>query len=186
MSQCKVERCSRPIRARGWCNMHYQRALKGLDMDAPPRGRYTPVTCRVEGCGRFSYRKDLCSKHYQRLLAGTDLERPEPDRAIWSDGYVSRQGYRVRSRTVDGKYERKLEHRIRMEEHLGRPLLRHENVHHINGDRLDNRLENLELWSTLQPKGQRIEDKLAWAKEILRIYGDKQEFAQTVREQENE
>ena len=43
-------------------------------------------------------------------------------------------------------------------------------MHHKNGDRLDNRPENLELWSTAQPKGQRVEDKLAFARRLLDLY----------------
>jgi hypothetical protein len=58
-----------------------------------------------------------------------------------------------------------------MEAHLGRLLLPGENVHHINGVRNDNRLENLELWVTEQPKGQRVVDLVPYWKEMLERYG---------------
>lgn len=60
----------------------------------------------------------------------------------WRGGrYIDGQGYR-RIWTPDG-YQ--LEHRVVMERRIGRPLAPHETVHHRNGDRLDNRPQNLEL-----------------------------------------
>jgi hypothetical protein len=76
--------------------------------------------------------------------------------------YIDSNGYRILYIWQEGKRCQKLEHRVVMERLLRRPLEPHENVHHKNGVRHDNRPENLELWCKPQPCGQRVDDLVTW------------------------
>jgi hypothetical protein len=73
---------------------------------------------------------------------------------------VDKTGYIYTYRPGSTKKERTqvYEHRLVMEQMLGRELTEHETVHHKNGKRTDNRPENLELWSSRHPRGQRVSD----------------------------
>ncbi len=57
-----------------------------------------------------------------------------------------------------------------MSQMLGRPLEKGETVHHKNGNKLDNSPENLELWSGNHQPGQRVEELVEWAEQIIEKY----------------
>lgn len=152
--------------------------MNGMEPDAPPKLSVPGGRCPIEGCGRKILKNKLCQPHFMRLERyGDPLAKPikkskmsPGDMGPW---YTNRGGYIARTGLDEsGKRFQQLQHRLVMEEQIGRPLLPEETVHHINGVRDDNRPENLELWSTSQPSGQRVVDKVAWARRIIEIYGE--------------
>lgn len=77
---------------------------------------------------------------------------------------ATRGGYLICRRNSVGI----LFHRHKMEQFLGRKLKEHENVHHKNGIKTDNRIKNLELWACWQPRGQRVSDLIDFVYENYR------------------
>lgn len=155
MKKCSVLDCNRKMHAKNLCSYHYhkEQIIKNNKV------------CSVIGCSSIVSTKELCNKHYLRMLRNghTDLLIGEQ-----GTGYITPQGYKRICK--NGVYIE--EHRYVMEQHLCRPLREKENVHHINGNKLDNRIDNLELWITSQPKGQRVCDLVEWAKQILALYNN--------------
>ncbi len=174
---CVVHSCRKRAEARGLCHGHYQRLMRGspLGDEVPLERRKQDPICSVESCGRPTSAKGLCKTHLTRLQKFGDIQADKPIRAKL--GVQIKHGYRIVPVPKEYRYltngkNRIEEHRLAMAIHLGRPLRDDESVHHKSGDRLDNDIGNLELWSRYQPRGQRVVDKVAYALEILRRYGD--------------
>lgn len=173
--ECSVDGCIRPAEARRLCHGHYLRWKRTGDVgEEAPLERATRPLCAAMDCGRPAHARGLCGTHYKRAVRHGDIEAGGAIRIVTGDGWMS-HGYWYVMVPVDLRHftngeSQVAEHRLVMAQHLGRSLYPGEVVHHINGDRTDNRIENLELWSTTQPKGQRVDDKVAFAVAMLRQY----------------
>lgn len=128
--------------------------------------------CTVPECEQPSFCRGFCQRHYYRWrtrdgdVGGAESERPGGSRVSMTNGYVRVHTPKHPNANVDGYV---LEHRLVMEHSLGRFLVKGESVHHINGRRDDNRPENLELWASPQPSGQRVDELIRW---VVATYPD--------------
>lgn len=178
---CSISDCHKPITQRGLCSRHYTEQRR---IDKLARG----LSCSVVGCDAAPEARGLCLKHYHRdrTLGVTELP-PVKQRTLNNQGYIlllvpvgtpGSYGKQV------GRFTRILEHRFVMQQHLGRPLLKTEQVHHRDGNRTNNAIENLELKTTAHGPGITIPDTLKAAKETLKLYGRKRTKRATVESQQ--
>jgi len=163
---CSFHGCGKDAVALGYCSAHWKQNHKCKELTPILKQPAKGGQCSFDGCDRQVGRHGLCRRHRSQQLANGVLKPIRKKTRADGTGTINKDGYV--SIGSNGLYE--LEHRLVMAGLLGRPLYPNENVHHINGVKDDNSPENLELWVTSQPSGQRPEDLIQWAKEILERY----------------
>lgn len=106
--------------------------------------------CKIKKCSKKSIAKELCPMHYARFKGYNKVPLKSPSRRPhYGQGcLIDKDGYKQIN--VNGKYRR--EHRVIMENHINRKLESNEAVHHINGNKLDNCIENLQILSFSEHK----------------------------------
>lgn len=142
---CAVEGCGRPWVCKGYCEKHWRRIQKHGD---PHVGGFKPaapdVTLTCEWCKvKFDVRPNARGR---RFCGNSCSAKAKASR--WPGRTKGHKGYVLvwqpdHPNAQPGGYV--LEHRFVMAEHIGRPIRNDEVVHHKNGVKDDNRLENLEL-----------------------------------------
>lgn len=129
----------------------------------------------INGCNKEIHSRGLCKScyrkfHYiehERQRRGSIEHIKHPLLTVQTDidGYQ-----RIKIKEGLGNKSWQSYHRYLMEQILGRKLFSFENVHHKDGVKNHNYPDNLELWVTKQPKGQRPCDLIEYAKWILKTY----------------
>jgi hypothetical protein len=157
---CSIEGCERFVVARGLCEPHY-RPLKNSGAPLPPRKRdLPPKVCAVEGCERRAQSRGWCVMHYERWVAHGDLAATRVYRVgggprLAENGYVYIFRPEHPLAHADGYVA---QHRMVVYD-AGIEVPDGYTVHHVNHNRVDNRLENLRVMTGSEHASHHIEER---------------------------
>ena len=162
---CNIEGCKAKRHTRKFCRYHHK--------------KYGGVSCDFKGCKNKCYKigGGFCDTHRRQkrvhgklweigsINPGSFNSVPLGTKKKNDKGYIQ-----IKTRKKGGKWP--LEHRIVMEKKIGRPLEKHETVHHKNTIRDDNRIENLEIRHLSDhPPGGSLDDMMRYWLEKIGKYG---------------
>lgn len=167
--KCSIDNCNKKARNYGLCNTHASYARRhGLLPNAKK--------CSIDDCNNYAYCKGFCSSHYQRFKKYGDPIAP----SIKTRDFKCSLGTIRKERPSDNPYlvikisetgdkstDWVYHHRYIMEQHLGRKLKRNEYVHHKNGNKQDNRLENLAITDSTRHARHHFSEPRKFTDEML-------------------
>ncbi len=134
------------------CSKECKNKLNGIQ-------KFKSVERVCKTCGKtFLHKPSEDRRGSKHEVCSMNCRYPNKKLGLPNGQYYSYDGYIVLSTTPDKRKQIKM-HRHIMELHIGRRLLSKEIVHHINENKLDNRIENLQIVS--RSEHNRIHDHFA-------------------------